>query len=74
MQVLADGTWKKTVFEDGATDRFSLALLLADSTADLKIREWLKAGQTSGKYTVLQGEIPGTTRLSRIDGLKLVSK
>ena len=72
--VLEDGTWKAKVFEDGATDTFSLSLLLANSTADKKIREWLTAGQTRGRYDVLQGEIPGTTRLWRIDGLKLAPK
>jgi hypothetical protein len=73
VQVLADGTWKKTIFEDGATDRFSLSLLLADSTGDKRIRDWLREGQTSGKYSELE-QILGTTRLSRIDGLKLATK
>jgi hypothetical protein len=64
------GSWTATVFEDGATDLFSLSLLAADRRADKKIETWLNSGKRSGTYSELTA-IPGTRRVARVDGLRL---
>jgi hypothetical protein len=57
-------------FEDGMIDRFAVSLYVTDANADRRIRDWLDAGQRTGKFTELRG-IPGARRLARIDGLRL---
>lgn len=71
-QVLPDesGSWSATIFEDGATDVFSLSLLAADRRAHKKIEAWLNAGRLSGTYRELTA-LPGTRRVARVDGLRL---
>jgi hypothetical protein len=67
---VSDGTWENTVYEDGATDRFSISLFSANDAAERQITQWIEAGKRTGQYTELVG-IPGTVRLARIDNLKL---
>jgi hypothetical protein len=62
--------WSATIFEDGATKKFSLALLIANPDADTCIRTWLEEGRRKGEYAEMKG-IPGTKRLARVDGLRL---
>ncbi len=71
-EVLADGNgkWKKTIFEDGATRRFSISLLIVNPKAHAQILEWLEVGRQQGQYAELKG-IPGTDRIARVDKLRL---
>jgi hypothetical protein len=72
-QIFADesGSWTATVFEDGATDLFSLSLIAADRKAHKKIAAWLNSGKTSGTYKELASLSPGMRRVHRVDGLHL---
>jgi hypothetical protein len=65
-----DSRWIATVFEDGAINKFSVALLIANPEANKTIQEWLEEGRSKGEYTEMKG-IPGTERIARIDGLRL---
>jgi len=65
-----DNQWSTTVFEDGATETFAVALFVADSKADRRIGKWLEAGRSTGNYSELRG-IPGARRIARVDGLRL---
>ena len=71
-KVLPDAAsrWSVPVFEDGMTDEFAVSLYVTDAIADRRIRDWLDAGQRTGKFTELRG-IPGARRLARVDGLRL---
>jgi len=71
-QILADdsGCWTATVFEDGATDTFSLSLFAANRRAHKRIETWLNSGKKSGMYKELTS-LPGTRRVARVDGLRL---
>ena len=71
-KVLPDETnkWCVPIFEDGVTEQFAVSLFVADTSADRRIKEWLEAGRSTGKYSELPG-IPGARRLARIDGLRL---
>jgi hypothetical protein len=62
--------WRTTIFEDGATEQFAVSLFVADASADRRIKRWLEAGRSSGKYSELRG-IPRARRLARVDGLRL---
>jgi hypothetical protein len=62
--------WSASIFEDGATKKFSIALLIADPDADKFIRKWLEEGRRTGEYAEMKG-IPGTERVARVDGLRL---
>jgi hypothetical protein len=64
------GEWSATVFEDGATDLFSLSLFAADQRAQKTIRRWLDVGKKTGTYRELRS-LPGTRRVARVDGLHL---
>lgn len=70
VHVSADGTWENTVYEDGATDKFSISLLSASPDAEKRINQWIEDGRTTGQYKQLSG-IPGTERIYRVDGLRL---
>jgi hypothetical protein len=70
VRVLADGTWENTIYEDGATDKFSISLLSANPAAQTMITQWIQAGEKTGQYGEMVG-IPGTERIARIDGLRL---
>jgi hypothetical protein len=65
-----DNKWSATVFEDGATETFAIALFVADSKVDKRIGKWLEAGRSTGNYSELKG-IPGARRIARVDGLRL---
>jgi hypothetical protein len=65
-----DNKWSATVFEDGATETFAIALFVADSKVDRRIGKWLEAGRGTGNYSELKG-IPGVRRIARVDGLRL---
>jgi hypothetical protein len=65
-----DGSWTATVFEDGAVDEFSLALVAADRRAHKKIQAWLDSGKKSGRYRELRYP-PGTRRVDRVERLRL---
>ena len=65
-----DNKWSATVFEDGATETFAIALFVADSKVDRRIGKWLEAGRSTGNYSELKG-IPGARRIARVDGLRL---
>jgi hypothetical protein len=67
---IANDRWSATIFEDGATKKFSIALLLATPDADTFIRKWLEEGRRKGEYAEMKG-IPGTERVARVDGLRL---
>jgi hypothetical protein len=71
-EVLRDNVnrWSGTIFEDGATKKFSISLFIADPEGDKIIRDWLQAGRVNGEYTSLKG-IAGTVRLARVGGLRL---
>ena len=73
LQVRQDGTWESTVYEDGRSPRFSLAVYSADPQAEEFINEWIAAGTSSGDYKEILG-IPGTVRLARVDDLQIASK
>ena len=73
LQVLADGSWESTVYEDGASDKFSLAIYKADAEGETSISNWIEAGKRTGQYKHLRG-IPGTQRLFRVDDLRLKAK
>ena len=62
--------WNKTIFEDGATQQFSISLWIADPVGDKIIRDWLAAGRLKGEYTNLN-TINGADRLIRVEGLTL---
>jgi hypothetical protein len=62
--------WSATIFEDGVSNQFSVALLIANPEADKFIREWLEQGKRKGKYARIK-VIPGTERIARVDGLHL---
>jgi hypothetical protein len=62
--------WSATVFEDGATNTFAVALFVGDSKVDRLIGKWLEAGRRTGTYSDLKG-IPGARRIARVDGLRL---
>jgi hypothetical protein len=66
----ANGKWSTTIFEDGATRRFSISLLIASPEAHAQILEWLEVGRRQGQYAELKG-IPGADRIARVDKLRL---
>jgi hypothetical protein len=65
-----DNRWSATVFEDGASEAFAVALFVGDSKVDRFIGKWLEAGRRTGNYSELRG-VPGARRLARVDGLRL---
>ncbi len=62
--------WETTIFEDGATDQFSLSLLAANEDAHNQILDWFQTGFGTGAYAELR-RIAGTRRIDRVDGLRL---
>jgi len=62
--------WNSTIFEDGATQEFSISLWIADPVGDKFIRDWLSGGRSNGEYRNLKG-IKGADRLIRVDRLTL---
>lgn len=66
-----DNQWQTTIFEDGASKEFSVALMVADHDGDVAIREWLAAGKKNNGAYVEMKAFPGTIRIARVDGLRL---
>ena len=64
-----DGTWRRTIFEDGSGTVFSLSLYVADAEGHDKIQKWLDIGGLIG-YHPFEVDIPGTRRLARIENLQ----
>lgn len=73
VHVRADESWENTVFEDGATDKFSLAVYTANAAGSKFVSDWLEAGKRTGEYKELVG-IPGAERVARVDDLRLKPK
>jgi hypothetical protein len=71
-QIVPDesGFWTATIFEDGATDLFSLSLLAVDHRTHKKIESWLNSGKRSGRYSELTS-LPGMRKVTRVDNLRL---
>jgi hypothetical protein len=71
-EVLVDNTnaWSATIFEDGATKRFSISLFIANPEADKIIQDWLENGRVTGEYPHMTG-IAGSERLDRVGGVRL---
>ncbi len=65
-----NGQWSKTIFEDGAIDKFSISLLVANKDAHKAVEQWFQQGQRTGQYERL-AKIFGTQRIDRVDGLCL---
>ena len=70
IHVASDGSWSKTIFEDGAIVEFSVSLFVANGDAHRAILKWLQAGEQAGNYERLSGVL-GMDRLDRVDGLSL---
>jgi hypothetical protein len=64
-----DGSWKVTIYEEGATAAFSLSLFVANKQAHKKIRAWLDKGDATGNYVKMR-RVPGTRRIASVDGLR----
>ena len=65
----ADGTWKETIYEQGAAKPFSISLFAADDRAHKRIRAWLDRGDETGDYKQMR-RLPGTRRIAKIDNLR----
>jgi hypothetical protein len=63
------GIWESTVYEDGATDKFSLSLYAVNAEEEKKIVQWLEDGENTGKYQELSGILGD--RLDRVEDLRL---
>jgi len=74
LHVLEDGSWESTVYEDGATDKFDLAIYSANPEGEKFINDWIEAGKRAGEYKELRGLPPGTKRVARVDDLRLKPK
>ena len=61
-----DGSWEKNVFEQGASDDFSLSLFAADTRGNKHVRAWLDAGDKLGTYPELR-RTPGMIRLDNVN-------
>jgi hypothetical protein len=63
-----DGSWSKSVHEEGATDSFSLSLFVANKKANKRVRAWLDKCDETGNYSELR-RLPGLRRIARVDDL-----
>ncbi len=63
-----DGSWSKTIHEEGATESFSLSLFVANKKANKRIRAWLDKCDETGNYSELR-RLPGLRRVARVDDL-----
>lgn len=63
-----DGSWTKTIHEEGATDSYSLSLFVADKKANGRIRAWLDECDETGNYSEMR-RLPGLRRIARVDDL-----
>ena len=63
-----DGSWNKTIHEEGVTDAFSLSLFVANKKANRQIRAWLDKCDETGHYSEFRRR-PGLRRIARVDDL-----
>lgn len=63
-----DGSWNKTIHEEGVTDSFSLSLFVANKKANRRIRAWLDECDETGHYSEFR-RLPGLRRIARVDDL-----
>jgi hypothetical protein len=63
-----DGSWQKSIYEDGKTEAFFISLYAANNHANKRIRAWLDEGDKTGNYNSMRRE-RGARRIARIDGL-----
>ena len=63
-----DGSWNKTIHEEGVTDSFSLSLFVANKKANRQIRAWLDECDETGHYSEFR-RLPGLRRIARVDDL-----
>ena len=63
-----DGSWNKTIHEEGVTDAFSLSLFVANKKANRQIRAWLDKCDETGHYSEFR-RLPGLRRIARVDDL-----
>lgn len=61
-----DETWNKTIFEEGTTKEFSLALYAMNAQADKAVRQWFDDCDRTGNYSELRRN-SGMYRLNKID-------
>lgn len=71
VSVHGDGSWSKTIFEEGKAAEFSLSLWAVDARGDRHVRDWFKECDRTGNYRELL-RTSGMQRLARIDGLHRV--
>src|SRR5450631_3660009 len=63
-----EGSWNKTIYEEGVNDTFSLSLFVANKKANKRIRAWLDKGDKANNYSELR-RIPGLRRISQVENL-----
>lgn len=73
-----DNTWTASLFEDGkqtkeppGSNKFSIALFVADQEASKRIQTWLDEGNRTRSYDEMK-DLRGARRIARIDGLSVV--
>lgn len=71
VSVQDDGSWSKTIFEEGNAAVFSLSLWVVNSRGDRYIRDWFKECDRTGNYRELR-RTSDMQRLARINGLQRV--
>lgn len=62
--------WRASIFEDGRSARFAVALFVVSPEGDAAIRKWLEDGRKTGEYGEMKS-LPGGDRLTRVEGLQL---
>jgi hypothetical protein len=71
VSVQDDGSWSKTIFEEGKVDEFSLSLWAVNATGERYVRDWFKEGDRVGNYRELR-RTSGMQRLAKVNGLHRV--
>jgi hypothetical protein len=73
-----DNKWTASIFEDGKlttgppdSNKFSIALFVADQEANKRIQTWLDDGNRTRSYDDMK-DLRGARRIARIDGLSVV--
>jgi hypothetical protein len=69
ISVRDDGSWSKTIFEEGAADEFSLSLWAVNARGDGHVRDWFKECDRTGNYRELR-RASGMQRLAKVSGLR----
>jgi hypothetical protein len=68
VKVKDDGSWTRTVFEEGTNETFALSLFAANPGGHRYLKTWLTACDKQGKYPELR-RTAGMIRLSRVTAL-----